>query len=148
MCYPAWHCSFLLFSRHWNPVTLEETGNSWQLLNHWYFWGIAHLKGEGHSIYLDLLERSTNDALLQSPHIRRCNAQLVKPISKYKSLQRLNLRAKFIFANMLKMIRKSGKLRGWPNLRTIFNIFSKFDIWVLQHPNSMHKNFHKVFNIG
>ena len=55
---------------------------------------MAHLKGEGHSIYIlrtpryeDLPERSTTgDTLLQNPHIRCCNGQLVELISKYKSL--------------------------------------------------------------
>ena len=62
--------------------------------------------------------------------------------------QILNLRAKINFANMLKIIWKSGKF--W----TIFNIFSKlifalkFDICVWQHPNDMHRNFHKFFITG
>ena len=61
------------------------------------------------------------------------------------------MRSKINFANMLKIVRKSGKL---PDFRTIFNIFAKLIfalkliIWVLTHPNKMHKNFHKVFIQG
>ena len=57
---------------------------------------------------------------------------------------------KINFANMLKIIWKSSKLMVWPNLLKIFNIFaklifaSKIYFWVYQHPNNMHKNFHKI----
>ena len=56
-----------------------------------------------------------------------------------------NLRANINF----KIIWKSGKLSGWPNFQTIFNIFAKlifafkFNIWVWQHPNNVQKNFIK-----
>ena len=54
------------------------------------------------------------------------------------------------FENMLKIIQKSRKLRVWPVFWKIYNIFAKlifalkFNIWVCQHPNNRHKNFHKV----
>ena len=61
------YCScYLLFSRHWNLHTTEKPGKFWQLPEHWHFWEMALLKGEGHSIYIlkapmyqDLPESST-----------------------------------------------------------------------------------------
>ena len=58
------------------------------------------------------------------------------------------------FTNILKIIRKLGQTLNLPDFRMILNIFGKsifalkFNIWVLQHPNNMHKNFHKDFITG
>ena len=71
--------------------------------------------------------------------------KLLCPLFGFCHTQILNLRAKFNFANMLEIIRKSGKFRFWPNFWTIFNIFAKlisalkFKIWWLQNPNNMQK---------
>ena len=76
-----------------NQETLEETDKSRQLLNHQYFYEIAHLIGEVHSIYIlrtpkyqELPERSTNDLLFLNPPISCCNGTLVELISKYEAL--------------------------------------------------------------
>ena len=47
------------------------------------------------------------------------------------STQILNFNVKNNFANMLKIVQKSG-------FDPIFNIFAKFKIWALPHPNNMH----------
>ena len=66
------------------------------------------------------------------------------------STQILNFNAKIFFVNMLKIVRKSGFDPIFGYFRTIFYIFAKlffalkFKIWVLQHPNNMHKNFHRI----
>ena len=66
------------------------------------------------------------------------------------STQILNFNAKNNFVNMLKIVRKSGCDAIFGYFQTIIYIFAKlffalkFKIWVLQHPNNMHKNFHKV----
>ena len=70
------------------------------------------------------------------------------------STQILNFNAKNFFSKMLKIVRKSGFDPIFGDFRTIFNIFEKkifalkFKIWVLQQPNNMHKNFHKVLIAG
>ena len=79
------------------------------------------------------------------------NFKLLCILFGYCHTQILNFKAKINFANLLKIIRKSSKSRGWLNFWTIFKIFAKlifalkFQICVWQHPNNMHTNFHKVF---
>ena len=56
------------------------------------------------------------------------------------------------FSNNLKIIQKSTKLRIWPSFWTILKIFAKlifalkFNIWLCEHPNNMHKNFLKFLS--
>ena len=59
------------------------------------------------------------------------------------STQIWNLRAKINFINML----KNAHLDNFEHFCKI-KIALKFDIWVLQRPNNMHKKFHKVFITG
>ena len=90
LCRITQYCSYyLLFSRHWNQDTLEEIVHSWHLPNHWHFWEMTHLKGEGHRIYilktpryLDLPERNPNVIFSQNPCIGPCRTIPLEQLTK------------------------------------------------------------------
>ena len=93
------YCScYLLFSRHWNQDTWEKNSQFWQLPNHWHFWEMALLKGEGHSIYIlkspsleDLSQRSTNLIVLQTPCIGPCRAIPLEQLTKIARTSTYNI---------------------------------------------------------
>ena len=60
----------------------------------------------------------------------------------------------FAIAIIFYFVKNCPKIRVWPNIWIICNIFAKlvfalkFKTRVLQHPNNIHTNFHKVFITG
>ena len=92
-----WSTCFLLFSRHWNQDTSEENSHSWHLPNHWDLWEMAHLEGEGHSIYIlktpryqDLPERSPNVIFSQNPGTGPCRAIPLEQLTKVEKESKCN----------------------------------------------------------